>query len=174
MKRSTGKILAVCIALLLGVAAIGSFYYRRLARSGDGRLISSAPWCRQEEDCIAEAVYQYEIQNSEGHKSSDLFFLSVNQGHDPESEILKRLARSSYRVKPISHSIDQRTVIKDNETGEPGVILTLGKITWVDKTRVEVALSAYSGFGDAKGYVYELVRGENGWMIRNRKFGYET
>ncbi|HEV7747807.1 MAG TPA: hypothetical protein VGO56_22595 [Pyrinomonadaceae bacterium] len=114
------------------------------------------------------------MQNPEGHKPSDLFFLSVKEHSDPNYEVVQRLASSSYRVKPISQSVDEHAVIKDKDTGEPGVILTIGKVTWVDKTRVEVGLSAYSGFGDAKGYVYELARSENGWMIINRKFAFET
>jgi len=52
--------------------------------------------------------------------------------------------------------------------------LTVGKITWVDQNRVEVPLSTYSGFGDAKGYVYEVARGDNGWTVKNRKFAFET
>lgn len=173
MNRFTGKFLALCVVFLLTVAVAVWLYQRRDMRNQDA-IAKSSHWCLHEEDCIQEAVFRYQIQNPEGHKSSDLFFLSLKEHSDPNYEVVKRLASSSYRVKPISQSVDEHTVIKDKETGEPGVILTVGKITWVNKTRAEVALSAYSGFGDAKGYVYELVHGENGWMIRNRKFAFET
>lgn len=173
MNRFTGKFFALCAVLLLSVAGAVWLYQHPWTQNRDGKQTRST-WCSNEEDCIEEAVYRYQIQNPEGHQSSDLFFLSVKDRWDPNNEVVERLASSSYRVKPVSQSVDQHTVIKDKETGEPGVVLTVGHITWIDKSRVEVALSAYSGFGDAKGYVYELARSENGWMIRNRRFAFET
>ncbi|MGH9928367.1 MAG: hypothetical protein ACREA9_03955, partial [Pyrinomonadaceae bacterium] len=150
MKRFTGTFFALCVVLLLAVAGAVWLYHRPGTQNPDA-IAKSSHWCLQEEDCIQEVVFRYQIQNPEGHKSSDLFFLSVKEHSDPNYEVVKRLASDSYRVKPISQSVDKHAVIKDKETGEPGVILTVDKITWVDKTRVEVALSAYSGFGDAKG-----------------------
>jgi hypothetical protein len=173
MKRLTGKFFAVCIVLLLIVVVVVWVYQHRVTQNPDARA-KSGQWCLDEEDCIREVVFRYQIQNSEGHKSSDLFFLSLQEHSDPNYELVKRLASSSYRVKPVSQSIDQHVIIKDKETGEPGVILSVGKITWIDQTKVEVALSTYSGFGDAKGYVYELARDENGWTVKNRKFSFET
>ena len=173
MKRFTGKFFVLCVVLLLTVIAVVWLYQRRAIQNPDA-LAKSGHWCPDEEDCIREVVFRYQIQNPEGHKPSNLFFLSLKEHSDPNYEVVKRLASGSYRVKPISRSVAEHAIIKDKETGEPGVILTVGKITWVDKTRVEVALSAYSGFGDAKGYVYELARGENGWTVKNRKFAFET
>ena len=96
------------------------------------------------------------------------------QDQDPNSEVIKRLTDSSYRVKPISESVDRHSVIRDKVTGEAGVILNVGKIKWIDKDKVKVGLSAYSGFGDAKGYDCELVHSEKGWIVTARKFVYET
>lgn len=173
MKRFTKKVFALCLVLLLAVAG-AVWLYRRHVTQSPHAIARSNHWCLMEEDCIQEVVFRHQMQNPEGHKPSDLFFLSVKEHSDPNYEVVQRLASSSYRVKPISQSVDEHAVIKDKDTGEPGVILTIGKVTWVDKTRVEVGLSAYSGFGDAKGYVYELARSENGWMIINRKFAFET
>ena len=131
-------------------------------------------WCRQEEDCIEEAVYRYQIQNSEGHAPTGLFFLSGDQGRDPSDEALSRLESSSYHVRPVSQSVNDHTVIKDRETGEPGVILSMGKISRPDKGDAAVDLSAYSGWGDVKGYVYLLKRGLNGWEVIERKFALES
>ena len=173
MKRFTGKFFALCILFLLLVAGT-VWLSRRPPTEKTESIAKSGQWCLQEEDCIQEVVLRYQIQNPEGHKSSDLFFLSLKEHGDPNYEVVKRLANSSYRVKPISQSVDKRAVINDKETGEPGVILTVGKITWVDQNRVEVALSTYSGFGDAKGYLYEVSRGDSGWTVTNRKFVFET
>lgn len=173
MKRVTRSSLVLCILLLLTIAG-ALWLSRRLATQRTDSIAKSGYWCSQEEHCIQEVVVRYQIQNLEGHKSSDLFFLSLKEHRDPNYEVVRRLASSSYRVKPISESIDKRAVINDKETGEPGVILTVGNITWLDQNRVEVGLSTYSGFGDAKGYLYEVTRGKDGWTVKNRKFVLET
>lgn len=167
------KILAMCAAFLAAAAA-GALYLSHSARNRDQRMTTSADWCRQAEDCIAEAVYRYQIQNSEGHEETSLFFLSVGQDRDPEKEVIKRLEGDSYRVKPISQSANHHKVIKDKETGEEGVVLRVGNINWVNDTTVEVECSAYSGWGDVKGYVYHPTRGEKRWVVSERKFAFES
>jgi hypothetical protein len=173
MKSFPTRYFVFSLALLLVVAALAWSSYRRWVRK-DNIQRTSIDWCLDPQDCIVEAVYRYEIQNSEGHKSSDLFFLSVMQDQDPNSGVMKLLTDSSYRVKPISESVNQQSVIRDKVTGEAGVILHVGKIQWIDKDKVKVGLSAYSGFGDAQGYDYELAHGEKGWKVTARKFAYET
>jgi hypothetical protein len=167
------KLLTLCAAGLLILAASVWLYQRLSARNGGGKP-SGSEWCTQQEDCIQEAVFRYEMQNSEGHESSSLFFLSMEEGRDPDDELVKRLASGLFHVKPVSQSINQRTLIKDKDTGEPGVILGVGKITWVDKDRVRLGLSAYSGWGDVKEYVYHLAHRDNGWIVTDREFSFES
>jgi hypothetical protein len=169
----SNRLVAVSIALVLGLAALVWIYHRHSAERHED-ITARTDWCRLEESCIVETVYKYQIQNSEGHKPSSLFFLSVGERTDPDREVVNRLVTGSYRVKPISQSVDQHTVIRDKETGEVGVILTVAKITKVDNARVDVELSAYSGWGDVKGYTYHLVRGDNGWLVTDRKFAFES
>lgn len=160
---STHKLFVACCTFLVGAAATTLWFY-----------FYRSDWCSVEEDCIVEAVYRYQIENSEGHKPSSLFFLAREEGHNPPNEVVQRLKDASYRVKVASNSVNQHTVIRDKETGEPGVALTVGKIRWVDKTTVEVDVSAYSGWGDVKAYVYHLVRGNNGWVVKERVFAFES
>jgi hypothetical protein len=138
-------------------------------RSQGGNSQPSPIGCAKEAEDITEAVFGYQMENPDGHKSSDLFFLSVANRRDPNSELITRLLNRSYRVKPVSQSLDERTVIRDKQTREAGVILNVGTPKWLDDRRVEVALSMYSGFGDAKGYVYEIVCRENGWTVSQRR-----
>jgi hypothetical protein len=173
MKIFTGKLLVLCVGLLL-VGTWGILLLQRRGIRNQGSITHGNHWCVQEEDCIQEAVFRYQIQNPEGHRSWDLFFLAASERNDPNDEVLKRLRNNSFRVRPVSESVDKHAVIKDKETDEAGVILTVGKVTWIGKTRVEVGLSAYSGFGDAKGYIFELARGEDGWTVKNRRFAFET
>jgi hypothetical protein len=114
------------------------------------------------------------MQHSEGHESSSLFFLSVEEGRDPDSEVVKRLATSSFHVEPVSHSINQRSIITDKDTGEPGVVLRVGKVSWIDKDRVQLGLSSYSGWGDVKAYVYHLAFTDKGWIVTDREFAFES
>jgi hypothetical protein len=168
----TAVFLAVCAVAIAEVltSSCGKVnHYRQprpQSRGGD--------WCLVEEDCIVEAVYRYEIKNSEGHSSSALFFLSRGEGRDPADEVINRLGRDSFRVKAISKSVDAHTAIKDKETGEAGVRLSLGALKRVNETTFEVEGSAYSGWGDVKGYVYHLTLGENGWAVSERKFVFES
>lgn len=167
------KLLTLCAAGLLILAA-SVWLYQRLSARNDGGKPSSSQWCKQQEDCIREAAFRYEMQHSEGHDSSSLFFLEVEEERDPDDELVKRLASGSFHVKPFSHSINQRSLIKDKDTGESGVILGVGKITWVDKDRVRLGVSAYSGWGDVKEYVYHLAHTDNGWIVTDREFAFES
>jgi len=166
------KALVVSVALV-ALLAVGSLYLSRSVGNRDQKTASSVDLCQQAAYCIEEAVYRYEIQNSEGHEPTSLFFLALKQDRDPDSEVIKRL-KGVYRVKPISQSVNYHTVIKDKETGEPGVVLRVGDIKWVNDTSVEVEGSAYSGWGDVKGYVYHLMRRENSWVVSDRKFAFES
>lgn len=168
------KLLMLCLALLIAFAATVWLYEGLSARKAVSGTSSSSDWCKQQEDCIYEAALRYQMQNSEGHEPSSLFFLSMEQARDPGGDLLKHLANNAFRVKPVSDSLDQRTLIKNKDTGESGVILRVGKITWVDKDRVHVGLSAYSGLGDVKAYIYHLTRGEKGWIVTKREFELES
>lgn len=167
------KLLTLCLALLVAFAAT-IWLYQGLSARKAGSGTSSSDWCKQPEDCIYEAAFRYQMRNSEGHEPSSLFFLSMEQARDPDGDLLKHLANNAFRVKPVSDSLDQRTLIKNRDTGESGVILRVGKITWVDKDRVRVGLSAYSGWGDVKAYVYHLTRGEKEWIVTKREFELES
>jgi hypothetical protein len=176
MEISTGsrnkKLLTLGVAGLLILAA-SVWLYQHSTRNASVKP-GGNEWCQEPEDCIREAAFRYEMQHSEGHESSSLFFLSVEEGRDPDSEVVKRLASGSFYVKPVSQSMNQRTVIKDKETGQPGVILAVGKITHVDKEKVHLGLSAYSGWGDVKEYVYHLAFTDKGWIVTDREFALES
>jgi hypothetical protein len=135
---------------------------------------SNAQLCVPVEDCVINAVVRYEIENVEGHKSSDLFFLSIDDHKDPSHKLMTKLLGGSYRVRPISSSIDERSVVRDRVTGEPGVVLSIGKTDFKNEDSALVSLSAYSGFGDAKGYLFELKRIKGDWVVVNRKWTDET
>lgn len=167
------KLLTLGAAGLLILAASVWFYQRQSAQNS-GVNPRGNEWCKQKEDCIWEAVFRYEMQHSEGHESSSLFFLSVEDGRDPDSELVKRLASGSLHVTPLSQSINQRSIITDKNTGELGVILRVGKITWVDNARVQLGLSAYSGWGDVKAYVYHLAFTDKRWIVTDREFAFES
>lgn len=166
------KLLTLCAAGLL-ILATSVWLYQRLSARNSVKPRGNQ-WCQQQEDCIQEAVFRYEMQNSEGHDSTDLFFLSVETKADADSEVVKRLASGSFRVKTVSESINQHSIITDKNSGEPGVVLNVGKITWIDEGRVRLGLSAYSGWGDVKAYVYHLALTDKGWIVTDREFAFES
>ena len=165
-------LVGVVAGILLVLAVYVGLHQRFPARNLAGNP-ASAQRCEQPEVCIQEAVFRYEILNSEGHELSSLYFLS-DQGHDPDNEIVKRLTTESFRVKPLSESIQQHSVITDKGTGEPGVVLRVGKITWVDRTRARLGVSAVSGWNDVKEYVYHLTLSANGWTVTDREWVLES
>jgi hypothetical protein len=168
---SNMKLLILCAAL---VSIIGTTVWFYPPHSWRGATAKTQEQCNRQEDCILEAVFRYEMQNSEGHEPSSLFFLSLEDGRDPNDELVKRLASGSFRIKRVSQSTNQRTLIADQDTGEPGVILGAGKVTWVDKDKVQVGVSSYSGWGDVKAYVYHLAHMEHGWVVMDREFALES
>jgi hypothetical protein len=169
------RILVTCCAFSIGLAATMMWLYHGYTNDHWSKSSSrDTAWCSVEEDCILEAIYRYEIQHSEGAKPTSLFFLSREQKLDPSIEVIKRLESDSYQVKGVSQSIEQEGAFKD-ETGKKGVVLKVSEIRWTGENTVEANVSArFGNYGGLKGYVYYLLRSDNGWMIKERKFAYES
>jgi hypothetical protein len=105
-----------------------------------------------------------------------VFFLDVSRG-DPDKALLRSLSSKRLRVKPASagvfdmHSKTYRSyAIKDRQTGEIGVILSVGKIHWTNRHHVLVNAGYSSGglYGgaadftlDQKGGIWSITRVAN-------------
>ncbi len=119
-------------------------------------------------DNIQEAVFRYQL-----HYGSTLqekvWCLSVG-GHDPSAELLERFQNSPLPVKKASQCVhNPGDVVKDKETGEPGVILLIDNIRWLNNTLVQVDgryyKNDYEGNLGQSGCSYQVELVNNQWSV---------
>ncbi len=100
-----------------------------------------------------------------------VFFLGDSRG-DPDKALLRSLSGKRLRVKPASASVVSMYsktfmayAVKDRQTGEIGVILSVDTIHWETPHRVRVRASYYSGGVYAGSAVFTLDRKGGIWSI---------
>ncbi|MDX2271423.1 MAG: hypothetical protein NW237_05665 [Cyanobacteriota bacterium] len=119
-----------------------------------------------EEENIAETVFYYQLQTryKDNYKS---YFLALEQHNDPSEEFMQRFADNP-KVKRLSQSTLGMppyggSQVVDKETGEPGLILRVMAIKWIDDKEVEVRGSFFSGDGQI--YSYHLQQENGHWAV---------
>jgi hypothetical protein len=126
------------------------------------------------EDDVLEAVFRHQF----GHDASGLqwrakvFFLSVYD-KDPSNNLMDRFEGHEPPVKRVSEcEISAKTAggsdihVVDRDTGEPGLICRVERITWVSDTEAEVEGGYYAGGRAASGYLYRVVREGEEWVVK--------
>jgi hypothetical protein len=126
------------------------------------------------EDDVLEAVFRHQF----GHDASGLqwrarvFFLSVYD-RDPSNNLMDRFERHEPPVKRVSEceiSAKARGTsaiwVVDSNTGEPGLIYRVERITWVSDAEAEVTGGYYAGGRAGSGNLYRVVREGEEWVVK--------
>ncbi len=115
------RILFLCLAVIISSVSIAS-----------GEIDKS-----KSEDDIREIVFRYEIHNFNSSRQfqKGIFFLSIGLGgRDPDDQFMKRFSDYGGKVKRQSLATREISGVKDMATGQPGLILTVNRITWISET----------------------------------------
>jgi hypothetical protein len=115
-----------------------------------------------EEKNIAEAVFRYQLQTSHPFRNSKSYFLALEQCTDPSDEFMQRFADND-KVKRHSQSVFQALEVFDKETGEPGLILQVRAIKWINDKEVEASGSYY--WGEIQIFTYHLQQKNSHWVV---------
>jgi hypothetical protein len=117
---------------------------------------------------IVESVFRYQITKCAENMSVAVFLLSV-QGKDPSDEVMKRFADDAIRIRKRSMLSDPTHEFIDKASGKFAVLLSVDKLKLIEEERAEVSGSCGFANGTARGYKYNLVKEENGWIVRRAK-----
>jgi hypothetical protein len=116
------------------------------------------------EDDIREAVFRYRIAQLD---AESLKFLSVN-GTDPSDAFMARFGKSNRTVKKGSQSyVEEQGIpsLRDRKTKQPGMLFSVGAITWLAHEKVEVHGGMYSDGLCADAGEYFLEKRQGRWVV---------
>ena len=120
-------------------------------------------WNIQEDD-IRESIFRYLIKT----RNSDLAFLSID-GRDPSNEFMARFAGSNFHMtKASGASFKKQPVpgwLRDRSSGKKAVELSVGPISWISITQVEVGGGSYCGGLCADAGVFRVVNKNGRWTV---------
>ena len=134
----------------------------------------TAAWRKAREDDIREAIFRYQLRSDHGVPQSEpsVFFISV-EGKDPSDDFLRRFTDNDPPVRKWSRSrISRKRAgfswmwVEDRETGEPGLIYTVGSIGWLSDSAVLVQGEYYAGGRAGAGYEYRVAYEDKHWVVK--------
>lgn len=112
---------------------------------------------------IREAVFRYQFKDEHGPDDTKVYFIAVEDGN-PSPELLRRFADHKPPVKPRSACISSGRGVTDKQTGERGVIYSIGAI------KINRMPDQEEGRGDRSGSGGNVVTCKDGHLvIRNFK-----
>jgi len=124
----------------------------------------------EDEDDIREAVFRHEILNKPWGPGAPatVFFLSV-EGCKPTDEFMSRL-RGDFRVRKISQAVQSPDVgVRHVKSRERGVVLGVGRITWISADEVTVDGGYYYHGLNSAGSVYRVCRERGSWVVKEKQ-----
>lgn len=152
------------------------------------------PARRVQEDNIRETVLRYQFQhNGSGiQQNAGAYYISLyDEGVEPASPVkefalivhalvfdrpgvpsdgfIRRFRGHSPPVKKVSQCILEINGIRDRKTGQRGLMLSVGRIKWINDQTVEVNGGYYEGGMSASGNTYRVVRREKTWVVVSDK-----
>jgi len=119
-----------------------------------------------QQDDIREAVFRYQFEhNASGQQqNAKVYFLSFGKDKEPGDAFIARFKDHKPPVKKRSQSKGQFEVI-DKETGERGLIFTVGAIKVVDAAKIQVEGGYYEAGLSSSGNVYTVERKDGKWVV---------
>lgn len=167
-------VLIILPLAVIAVAAVWAINHWILAsfRNGGSVSVTTAEKTHsmaQDEDDIAEAVFKSQMRECLPDKPREMFFLFRNERENPGAGFMKRFDKSVPTVKSIVDGIRHVDGIADINSGKRGLLLGVGKINWLNDTEVEVNGSCFADQDNWVGFVYEVVRDGNHWIVKGSK-----
>lgn len=130
----------------------------------------------QQADDIREAIFRYQYQFHDFGFRPRLYFLSLENRHDPSDVFLQRFKDMGGRVRKESQwkCHPKKDGIVDTRTGERGVRLSSEYIEWIRPTKVCVYGGYYAGGLSAAGYKYTVVYRNGHWKVARAEMLWES
>ncbi len=131
-------------------------------------LANDASHSSQEDD-IREAVFRYQFEHNASGQQKDAhdYFLSIGEHEsDPSEDFMKRFAGHKPPVRKASASrLNTFGAVINRRTGQPGLLFSLGNITWVSEAEVTV----YGGYSEANtsasANTYTATKEKGQWRV---------
>ena len=121
------------------------------------------------EDDVREAVFRHLFQhNASGlQKNAKAYFLNVEKGADPADVFLNRFTGHAPPVKKASQSRRgaRSSQVEDKETGAPGLVFSITRITWLSDTEAEVHGGYYEANLSASFGSYRVKKINGKWIV---------
>lgn len=122
-----------------------------------------------DEDDIAEVIFRYQFKECFPDKQRQVYFLFRKAKEDPSDEFMKRFERNAPPVKKFSQGTKRSDGITDKDSGQRGIVLGVGKIQWLNDSKVEVIGSCFADTDNLMEFVYDIIREGKQWIVKGSK-----
>ena len=102
----------------------------------------------------------------------EVCFIQLAGNVDSDPSILKQFVKYSPSVKPASACEHRNDGIWNRVTGERGTLYTVGDITHISDTEVDVAAGYYYVSDGGATYTFRLKKVAGRWQVDDFEFGY--
>lgn len=175
MRQNTIRIGLTLLALSAGTIAFTWWFYNQVGTPQVnlptfGSMGTANTQSRiLEEDDIAEVVFRDQFKQCFPDKERQVYFLFRKAKEDPSNKFMKRFQENTPPVKKFSQSRKHSDGISDKDSGRRGILLGVGKIQWVDDSKVEVIGSCFADAENLMEFVYDVIREGNQWVVKGSK-----
>lgn len=175
MQQNTIRLGLALLALIAGTIAFTWWCYNQI---GDPQehlpTLSSMGTANTqsqelEEDDIAEVVFRHQFKQCFPDKERQVYFLFRKGKTDPGDNFMKRFEANTPPVKKLSESTKPSDRISDKDPGPPGILLGVGKVQWVDASKVKVTGSCFADSENLMEFDYKVIREGTQWVVKGSK-----
>jgi hypothetical protein len=145
---------AIALTLILGISAATVWYLKHPASSRTA-----------EEENIVEVVFRYQMDEENKAEGATIFFLSRPKDTDPSDGFMRRF-EGIRGVRRFSQSKKVSDGVRDQATGERGIILDVHRIEWLNEAEVKVGVGTFVWGGGQSGSVCRVVRENGKWAVK--------
>jgi hypothetical protein len=151
--------------LIILVTPLLFFFLASCATPNPLAIVPRVPPDRSvQEDNIRESIFRYLMMT----RNFDSTFRSID-GKDPNDEFMTRFAGSNVHAKKASGAYFKKQPfpgwLRDRSSGRKAVELSVGPISWISVTRVEVLGGSYCGGLCADAGVFRVVKKNGYWTV---------
>jgi hypothetical protein len=130
-----------------------------------GLSCNSGSAVRVSDEDIAEAVFRFQIERCYEANPPKVYFLSF-RSNDPTGEFMARFRPNGKVVRKRSQMSSKFT---DLESGERGIVLSVGKLIRLSETKFEVEGACVANGLNGYGFTYSVIRDrDGGWRVGSR------
>jgi hypothetical protein len=113
---------------------------------------------------VLETVFRHQMARCYKGRRPRTYFLSY-RGHDPSEALMSRFGDAGPRARARS----QMSGFKDKQTGERGILLSVGDVRWSGSREATVTGTCGAALLDAYSYSYRVVRRDGKWVVTRSK-----